>query len=142
MIASKINITLGDVMTRQPHNLCPLDPVERADQLCKDYNIHHLPVVDIYGKVVGILSQSDILKISYGLSLFKNQDPERFNRTLFSSVLVRDVMTKDVTVLHSDDKVSDALEIFRQNKFHAIPIVEQELLVGIITPLDLLKVAF
>lgn len=142
MTTSKTAIALGDVMTRQPHSLSPMDPVERADQLCKDYNIHHLPVVDIYGKVIGMLSQSDLLKISYGLSLFRNHDPERFNRTLFASVLVRDVMTRDVTILHSDDAIGEALAIFKRNKFHAIPIVEQDLLVGIITPLDLLEVAF
>ncbi|WP_170110259.1 CBS domain-containing protein [Flavilitoribacter nigricans] len=142
MIASNIDIALGDVMTRQPHSLSPMDPVERADQLCREYHIHHLPVVDIYGKVIGMLSHSDLLKISYGLSLFRNHDPERFNRTLFASVLVRDIMTRDVTVLDSADTIGEALAIFKLNKFHAIPIVERELLVGIITPLDLLVTAF
>lgn len=142
MIANKLELALGDIMTRQPHCLSPLDQVERADQLCQDYHIHHLPVVDIYGKVIGILSQSDLLKISYGLSLFRNHDPQRYNQTLFASVLVRDVMVREVTVLRSDDTIRDALDIFKMNKFHAIPIVEGELLVGIITPLDLLDVAF
>lgn len=142
MIANKIDIVLGDVMTRQPHSLSPMDQVERADQLCQDYNIHHLPVVDIYGKVVGMLSQSDLLKVSYGLSLFRNHDPEHFNRTLFASVLVRDIMTRDVTVLDVEDTIADALTIFKRNKFHAIPIVDQGLLVGIVTPLDLLEVAY
>jgi CBS domain-containing protein len=142
MTASKVDIALGDIMTRQPHSLSPLDPVVRADQLCRDYHIHHLPVVDIYGRVIGILSQSDLLKISYGLSLFRNRDPERFNQTLFASVLVRDIMTRNVTVLHSEDTIGDALAIFGRNEFHAIPVVDQELLVGIVTPIDLLKVAF
>lgn len=142
MIANKLELALGDIMTRQPHCLSPLDQVERADQLCQDYHIHHLPVVDIYGKVIGMLSQSDLLKISYGLSVFRNHDPQRYNQTLFASVLVRDVMIREVTVLQSDDTIRDALDIFKMNKFHAIPIVEGELLVGIITPLDLLDVAF
>ncbi len=142
MIANKIDVALGDVMTRQPHCLSPMDPVDRADQLCRDYNIHHLPVVDIHGKVVGMMSQSDLLRISYGLSLFRNHDPERFNRTLFASVLVRDIMVRDVTILHVEDTVADALAIFKRNKFHAIPIIEQGLLVGIVTPLDLLNIAF
>ena len=142
MIANKLELALGDIMTRQPHCLSPLDQVERADQLCQDYHIHHLPVVDIYGKVIGMLSQSDLLKISYGLSVFRNHDPQRYNQTLFASVLVRDVMIREVTVLQSDDTIRDALDIFKMNKFHAIPIVEGGLLVGIITPLDLLDVAF
>ena len=142
MTASQLDIALGDIMTRQPYNLSPLDTVDRADQLCKDYHIHHLPVVDIYGKIIGILSQSDLLKISYGLSLFRNQDPQQFNQTLFASVLVRDVMTKSVTVLEIENTIADAMAIFGQNKFHAIPIVERDILVGIITPIDLLNVAF
>lgn len=142
MTSSKLDILLGDVMTRQPHSLSPMDQVERADELCKAYNIHHLPVVDIYGRVIGILSKSDLLKISYGLSLFRNNDPERFNRTLFASVLVRDIMTRDVTVLSAEATVADALAIFEQNRFHAIPIVEGDRLIGIVTPIDLLKISF
>ena len=142
MANNKLKICLGDVMTRQPHSLSPMDQVERADQLCKSHNIHHLPVVDIYGMVVGMLSQSDLLKISYGLSLFRNRDPEQFNRTLFASVLVRDVMTQNVTVLETGNTIADALAIFKLNQFHAIPVVEDERLVGIVTPLDLLQVSF
>jgi CBS domain-containing protein len=51
-------------------------------------------------------------------------------------------MTREVSVLQSDDTLGDALDLFKLNKFHAIPIVEGDLLVGIITPLDLLHVAF
>lgn len=142
MTSSKLKIALGDVMTRQPHCLSPMDQVERADQLCKSYHIHHLPVVDIYGKVIGMISQSDILKISYGISLFRNQDPNRFNQTLFASVLVRDVMTQEVTTLQVEDTVADALAIFEENRFHAIPIVEGDRLVGIVTPIDLLRISF
>lgn len=139
MITDKLNVVLGEVMTRQPHSLSPLDRVERAEELCKTYKIHHLPVVDIYGKVVGILSQSDLWKVSYGISLFRNRDPQQFNQTLFASLLVREVMTREVTVLTAEDRVSDALAIFEQNRFHAIPIVDRNRLVGILTPMDLLK---
>lgn len=142
MTASKLNIALGDIMTRQPHSLSPMDLVSRADRICTDYHIHHLPVVNIYGKVVGILSRSDLLKISHGLSLFGNRDSGQLNEALFASVLVRDVMTRSVQILHSDDTIADALVLFEENSFHAIPIIEQDLLVGIVTPLDLLRVSF
>lgn len=136
---SKLDLHLGDVMTRQPYSLAPQDSLERAEQLCQSYHIHHLPVVDIFGKVIGILSQSDLYKVSYGLSLFRNRDPEQFNRTLFASVLVRDIMTRDVTILKTEDTFADALYIFEQNHFHAIPIIEDDQLIGIVTPIDLLR---
>ena len=142
MTASKLDIHLGDVMTRQPHSLSPMDQVQRADQLCKSYSIHHLPVVNIYGKVIGIISEADLLKASYGLSLFRNQDPDRFNKTLYTTLLVRDIMTKDVVTLSTKNTIADALVIFEMNRFHAIPVLEEERLVGIVTPLDLLRVSF
>jgi acetoin utilization protein AcuB len=142
MIADKLQIPLEDVMTHQPHSLSPMDQLDRADQLCQTYHIHHLPVVDIYGKVVGIVSQSDLLKVSYGVSLFRKQDPEHYNRTLYRTLLVRDVMTQDVTCLQVSDPLEKALKIFEQNRFHAIPILKNSQLAGIVTPLDLLRISF
>lgn len=142
MVANKLEIPIADVMTHQPYSLSPMDQLDRADQLCRTYNIHHLPVVDISGKVIGIVSQSDLLKVSYGFSLFKKKDPESYNRSLYKNLLVRDVMTRDVTCLQAGAPLEDALRIFERNQFHAIPVVEHEVLVGIVTPLDLLRVTF
>lgn len=142
MVANKLEIPIEDVMTHQPYSLSPMDQLERADQLCRTYNIRHLPVVDISGKVIGIVSQSDLLKVSYGFSLFRKQDPESYNRTLYKTLLVRDVMTRDVTCLKVKDPLAAALKIFEQNRFHAIPVLEDELLAGIVTPIDLLRVSF
>lgn len=142
MTTTKLEILLTDVMTRQPHSLSPMDSLERAERFCRSYHIHHLPVVDIYGKVIGMISQSDLLKISYGLSLFRHRDVEQFNHALFASVLVRDVMSTDVITLNAEDTIADALAIFEQNLFHAIPVVENDWLVGIVTPLDLLRACF
>lgn len=142
MATNKLHVRIGDVMTREPYSLSPMDRVKRAEELCKTHQIHHLPVVDTDGRVVGMLSQSDLWRISYGVSLFRNRDPQHFNQTLFASVLVRDVMIREVITLTSEDTVKDALAIFAQNRFHAIPIVENGNLVGIVTPLDLLKFSF
>ncbi|MCB0628968.1 MAG: CBS domain-containing protein [Saprospiraceae bacterium] len=142
MVANNLKVPVADVMTHQPHSLSPMDQLDRADELCRTYHIHHLPVVDIYGKVVGIVSQSDLLKVSYGFSLFRKQDSELYNRTLYKTLLVRDVMTRDVTCLQVSDPIIYALRIFEQNHFHAIPVLEDDQLAGIITPMDLLRISF
>ncbi len=51
-----------DIMTRDPVTVTPEDTVERAAQLMLENTISGLPVVDDQGKVVGILTQSDVFR--------------------------------------------------------------------------------
>lgn len=138
----QLKTPLSEVMTEDPHRLTPTDWVEAADKLFQFYHIHHLPIVDTQDRVVGMLSYSDMLKISYGITLFRRKNTTVYNEALFSSLLIRDVMTEPVVTLREDQTVDEALQIFERNRFHAIPIVAGERLVGIVTPLDLLQLAF
>lgn len=133
---------LSEVMTADPHRLEPRDGMEAAEKLFRFYHIHHIPIVDTKERVVGMISYSDMLKISYGMTLFKRKNTAVYNEALFEMLLVRDVMTEPVTTLTQEQTVEDALSIFERNRFHALPIVDDERLVGIVTPLDLLSLAF
>jgi acetoin utilization protein AcuB len=50
-----------------------------------------------------------------------------------------DVMTTKLATLESTDRINVAIEIFAENLFHAIPIVDDGALVGILTTLDVIK---
>ncbi|MBK6619429.1 MAG: CBS domain-containing protein [Saprospirales bacterium] len=65
------------------------------------------------------------------------------NDRLFKSLLVEDVMTRQVATLTPEDSISIAAGYFKENLFHAIPIVDKGgLLVGILTTFDLLNYFF
>jgi CBS domain-containing protein len=136
------NMPLSEIMTTELLIARPTDNVKHIADIFRKKNIHHIPVVDEDSRLVGIVSKSDFLKISHGMSLFRNRRKKEHDDALHESLLVRDIMTRDVAHLGPNDPISLAVGIFRENLFHAIPVIEKGLLVGIITTYDLLTYAF
>lgn len=134
---------LKDIMTTNVIKLTKSDNLLLVNDLFRKHNIHHLPVVDEAGVVVGIVSKSDFYKLQDTFSFFNQEAAARLNVALFRSLLVGEVMTRQVATLEPDDTVLMAVGYFRENLFHAIPIVNpSHQLVGIVTTYDLLNFAF
>src|SRR5690606_15992508 len=90
--------------------------------------IRHLPVVDANGKLVGIISARDVL-LALGISS---------DRT----VHLRDIMTREVEMVHQNDDAAEALGIMLDKKISALPVVGSKgQLVGVVTETDFLHVA-
>jgi acetoin utilization protein AcuB len=136
------NTKVGQVMTTHLVTLGPNDTMDKAQDIFRKNNIHHIPVVQD-NKVLGIISKTDYLKILHGFTLFKTQKSELYNNAILRSLLTSEVMTRQVATLHPDDTVEVAAGFFKENLFHALPIVNDEgNLVGIITTYDLINLAF
>ena len=135
--------SVGQIMTTNVLFLRPEETMENASEIFRMNNIHHIPVIDAGGQVVGILSKGDYLKILHGFTLFKTEKSEEYNSAILRSLLVGEVMTKQVATLFPEDTVEIAVGFFRENLFHAIPVVDlQRKLVGIVTTYDMLNFAF
>lgn len=119
----------------------PDDTMKRVQDIFRMNNIHHLPVV-VEGKVIGILSKSDYLRLLHGFTLFKTEKSTEYNDAIMRSLLVGEVMTKQVATLAPDDTLEMAAGFFRENLFHALPVVSKGKLVGILTTFDLITFAF
>ncbi|MCP3929149.1 MAG: CBS domain-containing protein [Bacteroidetes bacterium] len=130
---------LSEIMSTDLITVKPHDAVQEINKGFEEKNIHHIPVKNENGQLAGIVSKSDFLKISYGFSLFRNLKIEEYNRSLYETLLVKDIMTKDVAHLLPNDTVEMAIGIFKENLFHAIPIVDEGKLIGIVTTYDLLN---
>ncbi len=136
-------VTVGQVMTSNVLFVRPNDPMDRVGEIFKMNKIHHIPVIEEGGKVVGIISDTDYHKILHGFTLFKTEKSEEYNKAILRSLLVREVMTKQVAKLNPDDNIMIAAGYFRENLFRAIPVVDKAgLLVGILTTYDLLNYAY
>lgn len=132
-----------DVMTRPVTTLLPSDAMEQAATIFDNQNFHHIPIVDGDRKINGILSRHDYYKILNAFTLFGTENSQTSNRTTLRALLVRDVMTKQVATIREDDTLEKAVGIFRENLFHALPVVnDNKELVGIITTFDVLNHAF
>ncbi len=142
MIAIDKTTRIADIMTESVIVVRPTDTMETVQDIFRKHNIHHIPVVE-EGRVVGILSHSDYLKLLHGFTLFKTRKSDEYNDAILRSLLVKEVMTKQVATIQPDDTVELAAGFFRENLFHALPVVDEEgLLVGIVTTYDLLHHAY
>jgi acetoin utilization protein AcuB len=103
--------------------------------LFKRHKIKHIPVVS--GEtVIGMLSYSDLLKISYA---DVSEDEHNVNSIVFNMFTIEQVMVKDVVTISSDTSIKEATEILAKREFHALPVVDEGTLIGIVTTTDLLN---
>jgi len=100
-------------------------------------NIHHIPVTD-HRKLLGMISKVDLLHHIRGPIECRNRGGID-NKDLLENYCAKDIMTERVGKLKSRDKIGDAVEVFRENFFHAIPVVDEDKLVGMVTPIDLIN---
>jgi acetoin utilization protein AcuB len=123
-------------MTNNPVRLSPYDPLVKVKSIFEKMNIHHIPVVD-EGKLVGIVSKADFLFFKRG---FNNTNViQKMEEIRLNNYVVKDIMTSGLAKLEPDDKINVALEIFKKNIFHAIPVVQDGRLVGILTTHDIIN---
>jgi len=120
--------SIDRIMTTDPVTIGPGDSAARARELLRTSAIHHLPVVDS-GKLVGIVSSADLLKL-YVL------DEEV---ALSALATVSQIMELNPVVLATTATLRDAAEKLMDGGFHALPVVDADRnLVGIVTSVDLI----
>ncbi len=128
---------ISERMTRNPVLCHPDLPVNEAFDLMKKERIRRIPVVDKNGKLVGIVSDKDLLRVSPSpattLSVYEIP-------YLLSKVKAGDVMTRKVITVSEDTPIEDAARIMVDNKIGGLPVVNQDaVVVGIITETDIFK---
>lgn len=105
-------------------------------RLFNELKIHHLPIVDDKNQVTGIISANDLLRsFSMVLELGEVSLSEEFE----AGGTVRDYITRKIEICSPDDPITTAIEKFDEGNFHALPVVENEELVGIFTSRDLIR---
>ncbi len=133
--------TVAQIMSTPVITVGPNDTMSEVQDIFRKNNIHHIPVMDD-GKVVGIISKSDYYRLLHGFTLFKTQKSEQYNDAIMRSLLAGEAMTRQVATLAPGDSLEMAVGFFRENLFHALPVVDKGRLVGILTTFDLLTHAY
>ncbi|MEM6725199.1 MAG: CBS domain-containing protein [Bacteroidota bacterium] len=131
---------VSEIMATNLVVVSPYEDLTVVDRIFSDQKIHHLPVVDKF-ELVGMVSKSDYLKFAFGLSRVSGKI-EHVDENLLKGVEVSEIMTTGIAKLSPEDRIATAAQIFKENLFHAIPIVENKKLVGIVTTFDLINFCF
>jgi len=112
-------------------------PFQDALKLMRDRQFRRLPVVDKKGKLVGIVSERDLLHAApssaTSLSIWEVH-------YLLATLQVKKFMTKDVITTTPDTPVEDAARLMVANKIGGLPVVDEHKdVVGVITETDIFE---
>jgi len=128
---------IKDRMTRPPITAPPEMPMQEALKLMRERGIRRLPVVDKKSKLVGIVSDRDLLHASpsdaTSLSVWELN-------YLLSKVTLKELMTTPVITVTPETPVQEAARIMAEKKIGGLPVVQAGKVVGIITETDLFRV--
>lgn len=126
---------VSHIMTKDVVTLNPTQSLYDAERLFNKHGIRHIPVVE--GKrVVGVISKTDLLRISFA-DLTDNEDTVEV--VVYDLYTIPQVMTKVPVTVESDTTIKEVAEILTKQSFHSIPVVDQGNLVGIVTSTDLIN---
>lgn len=146
-----------EIMNTKVLVLRPEQTVGEASQIFNDNNISGAPVVDAADRLVGIITETDILKaikpfekrlsmVYPSLSImsitFKPQYKEReLALTLeeIKKIRVEEVMTRDICVVGPEDSIQKAVLIMNGMGINRLPVVEGTKVVGILTRGDIIR---
>ena len=129
------------IMRENPICISTEDSLARIGEIFRSFDFHHLPVSNQDGEIIGIISHGDL---KYAMEqIAKNSSGKVYTQQILNHWDAERIMTHNPTFLHTDDPISKAAKYFLENKFHALPILdENNQLVGILTSHDLLEYAY
>ena len=110
-------------------------PVQDAFEIMRDGGFRHLPVLDEFDKVTGVLSDRDLRSVG---AIYKDEATGTEDFLVTEDTTVDKIMvTKPFTVL-PEDSISFAIDIFREKRIGCLIVSKGGELLGIVSYLDLL----
>ena len=125
-----------ELMSSKPVTVTADTSVPEALRIMRERKVRRLPVLDHHGKMVGIVSDKDLLYASPSpattLAIWEISD-------LLAKLKVEKVMTREVVTVSGDTPLEEAARIMTDRRIGGLPVMDGENLVGIITETDLFK---
>ncbi|MFN0257636.1 CBS domain-containing protein [Pedobacter ureilyticus] len=128
-------VPIAEIMTKNVVVAQVSDSLKHISNLLKKHNIKHLPVLS--GRtLVGIISKTDILRLSFA-DIYESKDD--IDETVFETLRTEQVMVHNPTTVDVRDTVKEVADLMSKAEFHALPVLAQGKIAGIISSADLIK---
>jgi predicted transcriptional regulator len=147
-----MSTTVADVMSHDPIVVQPDSPLSEAIQILAKNRISGLPVVDSSGKLVGVISETDLMWQETGAtppayimlldSVIYLENPARYERELHKALgqTVGEVMTKDPVTVKPNKSLREAAQLMHERSIHRLPVLDDAgRVTGILTRGDIIR---
>lgn len=124
------------IMTKDVITLKKNDSLETAEYLFKRHKIRHIPVVSD-SVIIGMLSYTDLLRLSF--ADITNDADNSADVMVYNMFTIEQVMKRNIVSVSSSKSIKEVAEILATKEFHALPVVDNNSLSGIVTTTDLIK---
>lgn len=144
--------TVADVMSRNLVTIAPEAPLSDVIRLLAEHRISGLPVINGSGKLVGVISETDLMWKETGAtppayimfldSVIYLENPARYERDLHKVLgqTVADVMSANPITIAPEKSLREAARLMHEQSIHRLPVLdEQEQVVGILTRGDIVR---
>jgi acetoin utilization protein AcuB len=129
---------VGEVLTRNPVTVREDDGIDEGLHLMRERRVRRLPVLDASGKMVGIVSDKDLLHAAPSPATSLSVHELHY---LLAKLKIRQVMASPVITVTPGTPLEEAARMMADNKIGGLPVVDQRgNLVGIVTETDIFKV--
>ncbi|HMV32099.1 MAG: CBS domain-containing protein [Gemmatimonadales bacterium] len=122
-----------DVMQTNLRTIRGTDTVGEAIALLAESHVSGVPVVDDHGRLVGVLSNSDILE-----ALAEHTDPEA-REAVFEQTVVQEVMTPRPQTINPEATIRDAAQRMLYLEVHRLFVEQDGRLIGVVSTTDLVR---
>ncbi|HDP69813.1 MAG TPA: CBS domain-containing protein [Actinobacteria bacterium] len=119
-------IKVEQIMTKKVVTVNEDDSLEELAEKFREHNFHGFPVIDKEGKLTGIVTEKDFLKI------FRSEHLQ----SLFASQ-IKDIMVSPVVTITPEYSLGEVLDVMFEHALRLLPVFHEEKLVGIITQRDI-----
>ncbi|MBD1871729.1 CBS domain-containing protein [Cyanobacteria bacterium FACHB-471] len=144
--------TVADVMSHDPIVVKPETPLKEAIHLIAEKRVSGLPVIDEQGKLVGVISETDLMWQETGAtpppyimvldSVIYLENPARYEQELHKALgqTVGEVMTKEAITTKPDQPLREAAQLMHDRDVRRLPVVDPTgKVVGVLTRGDIVR---
>jgi CBS-domain-containing membrane protein len=140
-----------DIMTKEVITVSPQTKVLDLARLLADHKINGAPVVDDQGRLVGVVTQSNLIdrakkfELPYVISIldahFYLERPSTFKKNLEKLMgnLVSDIMTTPPVTIKPEVEVDEIATIMARRQVHTLPVVAEDKIIGVIGKIDIIR---
>lgn len=128
-----LDMPISTIMTDDVFIVGAGDPVREVAVTFNNHDIRHAPVTS-HGRLVGMISWID-LKRTPAFNVLELAD----NSGEEEDVQVGAIMTRDPVTVQAGDTIGELAQILSENEFHAVPVLEGNRIVGIVSTTDLIR---